>query len=62
MLYVCHSHVLRHGDRTKAIQPLRKNHHVFKFRDFEFLLLVQCIFSLRLIVITMYFFKSDTRI
>ena len=33
---VCHSHVLRHGDRTKAIQPLRNNHHVFKFRDFEF--------------------------
>ena len=52
MLYVCHSHVLRHGDRTKAIQPLGNNHHVFKFRAFEFLLLGQCNFSLRLIVIT----------
>ena len=51
-MYVCHSHVLRHGDRTKAIQPLRNNHHAFKFRDFEFLILVQCNFSLRLIVIT----------
>ena len=48
---VGHSHVLRHGDRTKAIQPLRNNHHVFKFRDFEFLLLVRCNCSLRLIVI-----------
>ena len=27
MLQVYHSHVLRHGDRTKAIQPLRNNHH-----------------------------------
>ena len=56
MLYVCHSHVLRHGDRTKAIQPLRNNHHAFKFRDFEFLILVQCNFSLRLIVKTDQFF------
>ena len=37
MLYVYHSLVLRHEDRTKAIQPLKNNHHVFKFRDFEFL-------------------------
>ena len=51
-MYIHINNILRHGDRTKAIQPLRYNHHVFKFRDFEFLLLVQCNFSLRLIDIT----------
>ena len=29
-----YSHVLRHGDRTNAIQPLKNNHHVFTFIDF----------------------------
>ena len=52
---------IRHGDRTKAIQPLRNNHHVLEIRDFEFLLLVQCNFSLRLIVRTVLFFLRPIR-
>ena len=31
---------------------IKNNHHVFKFKDFKFVLLVQCNFSLCIIVIT----------